>query len=55
MGSATGRTKTGEIRRIISTTMSLNVGDRRGHYKVTALFGEGGMGQVIAKQIAEAL
>ena len=26
--------------------MSLNVGDRLGHYDVTALLGEGGMGQV---------
>ncbi len=26
--------------------MSLNVGDRLGHYDVTALIGEGGMGQV---------
>ena len=29
-----------------STAMSLNVGDRLGHYDVTALIGEGGMGQV---------
>ncbi len=26
--------------------MALNVGDRLGHYDVTALIGEGGMGQV---------
>ena len=26
--------------------MALTVGDRRGHYDVTALIGEGGMGQV---------
>ncbi len=26
--------------------MPLNVGDRLGHYDVTALIGEGGMGQV---------
>ena len=26
--------------------MSLTVGDRLGHYNVTALIGEGGMGQV---------
>ena len=26
--------------------MSLNVGSRLGHYNVTALIGEGGMGQV---------
>ena len=26
--------------------MPLNVGSRLGHYDVTALFGEGGMGQV---------
>ena len=26
--------------------MALNVGDRLGHYDVTALLGEGGMGQV---------
>ena len=26
--------------------MSLNVGDRLGHYDVSALIGEGGMGQV---------
>ena len=26
--------------------MSLNVGSRLGHYDVTALIGEGGMGQV---------
>ena len=26
--------------------MPLNVGDRLGHYEVTALIGEGGMGQV---------
>ena len=26
--------------------MALNVGSRLGHYKVTALIGEGGMGQV---------
>ena len=26
--------------------MSLNVGDRLGHYDVTALIGEGGTGQV---------
>ncbi len=27
-------------------TMALNVGSRLGHYDVTALIGEGGMGQV---------
>ena len=26
--------------------MALNVGDRLGHYNVTALVGEGGMGQI---------
>ncbi len=26
--------------------MALNVGDRRGHYDVTALIGQGGMGEV---------
>ncbi len=26
--------------------MALNIGDRLGHYDVTALIGEGGMGQV---------
>ena len=26
--------------------MSLNVGDRLGHYDVAALIGEGGMGQI---------
>ena len=26
--------------------MALNIGDRLGHYDVTALLGEGGMGQV---------
>ncbi len=26
--------------------MALNVGDRLGHYDVTALIGQGGMGQV---------
>ena len=26
--------------------MALNVGDRLGHYDVTSLLGEGGMGQV---------
>ena len=30
----------------ITKLMSLNVGDRLGHYDVTALIGEGGMGQV---------
>ena len=37
--------------------MALNVGDRLGHYDVTDLLGEGGMGEAlpIAKQIAEAL
>ncbi len=29
-----------------SQLMALNVGDRLGHYDVTALIGEGGMGQV---------
>ncbi len=27
-------------------TMSLDIGSRLGHYEVTALIGEGGMGQV---------
>ncbi len=27
-------------------TMALNVGDRLGHYDVTALIGQGGMGEV---------
>ena len=30
----------------IPKLMALNIGDRLGHYDVTALIGEGGMGQV---------
>ena len=30
--------------------MSLNVGSRLGHYEVTALIGEGGMGQGLSSQ-----
>ena len=33
--------------------MSLNVGSRLGHYDVTALIGEGGMGQVYRARLAE--
>ena len=34
------------IGQVIQATMSLSPGTRLGHYAVTALIGEGGMGQV---------
>ena len=34
--------------------MALQVGSRLGHYEVTAIIGEGGMGQVARKILPEA-
>ena len=35
--------------------MALNVGSRLGHYDVTALIGEGGMGEVVARSSSRLL